>query len=970
MRRIVTTFKWPGMQKGGGMSIQRRILNINGIDREVVCDPEKDSLADAVRRLGLTGTKVGCGAGQCGSCTLLLDGKAVRSCTKKMKNVKEYSKVETIEGLGNADHLHPLQKAFTTHAGVQCGFCSPGFIMSAKALLHENPTPTRQDVRDWFTEHNNICRCTGYKPIVDAVMAAAEVMRGEKSPDDLNVDMPGDGRLYGTYFPKPTALTRVLGTCDYGADVAEKMPAGTLHLAVVMAKIPHGRIKAIHMDEAVRMPGVVRVITAKDVKGTNRFCVPQGAVHSACDGRDRPVICDDIVRRHGDIVAVVAAHSREQARAAAEKVVVDYEMLPACMTFMEAARKDAPRLFAQYPNIYIEQPVYKGDDTRDLFAGAAHVAEGSFSTTRQPHMPIEPDVLQAYPQDGGVAIQCKAQFVYGIIGQMADAVGLPKEKIRIIMNPAGASFGFSMSAGNPALVAACALALDAPVSLVMSYEEQQHTTGKRSPIHANARLACDANGRFIALDYLVGLDHGAYSEMAGNLTNKVCRFWGYPYAVPNIRGLVRTAFTNNNFGTAYRAFGSPQTYTGSEQLVDMLAEKLGMDPFELRYRNVAVEGDLCTTSVPYREYPMRGMMDIMRPRYQEAVARAKREDTPEKRRGVGISWGGYHVSKVPDKCLIDLELNEDGSITHYSTWADVGQGADTGSVVHVHEALRELHLDPGQIRLVRNDTATCPDSGPASGSRSHHVVGNATINAAAKLLEAMRKPDGTFRTWREMRDEGIPTKYRGEESSNWGDIDPDTGHGYGAVAQSYVLFMSEVEVDVATGKTRVLATTIVADVGKVGSFEGALGQAWGSYAHSVGYALSERYDDMKKHASMRGAGITRCNDVPDNITVIFHETPRANGPHGSTGCAEGFQSCGHVSILNAIANAAGIRITTLPATPEKVKAALEAKAAGRPYAQPRWELGCDLYERLEYLKAHPQWWAAGSQSDSDGGKHA
>lgn len=936
------------------MSIQRRILNINGVDREFVCDSEKDSLADVIRRLGLTGTKIGCGTGQCGSCTVLLEGKAVRSCAKKIKNVPDHSKVETIEGIGSPKNPHPLQKAFATHASVQCGFCSPGFIMSAKALLDENPKPTRQEVRDWFTAHNNICRCTGYKPIVDAVMAAAEVMRGQKDMEALEPDMPENGRLYGTYFPKPTALPRVLGACDYGADVALKMPAGTLHLAVVLAGIPHGRITTIHMDEALAMPGVVKVITAKNVMGTNRFSVPQGAVHSACDGHDRPVICGDIVRRHGDIVAVVAANSREQAREAAKKVIVDYEPLPACMTFMEAAREDSPRIFEEYPNIYMEQPVYKGNDTRRLFDKAAYVAEGSFSTTRQPHMPIEPDVLQAYPQDGGVVIQCKAQFLYGIIGQMADAIGLPKEKIRIIMNPAGASFGFSMSAGNPALVAVCALALSSPVSLVMSYAEQQHTTGKRSPIYANARLACDTEGKFLALDYLVGIDHGAYSEMAGNLTNKVCRFWGYPYLVPNIRGLVRTAFTNNNFGTAYRAFGSPQTYTGSEQLVDMLAEKLGMDPFELRYRNVAIEGDLCTTSVPYREYPMREMMDIMRPHYQDALARKRKEETPEKRRGVGISWGGYHVSKVPDKCLIDLELNDDGSVTHYCTWADVGQGSDLGSVVHVHEALRELNLRPDQIHLVRNDTATCPDTGPASGSRSHHVVGNATLDAAQKLLEAMRRPDGTFRTRQEMLDEGIPTKYRGEDSSNWGDIDPDTGHGYGAVAQNYVLFMSEVEVDVTTGKTRVLAATIVADVGKIGSYEGVLGQAWGGYSHSVGYALSEQYDDMKKHASMRGAGIPRCNDVPDDIKVIFHETPRVNGPHGSTGCAEGFQSSGHVSILNAIANAVGVRITTLPATPEKIKAAIDAKAAGKPCAQEPWELGCDLYERLDYLEAHPR----------------
>ena len=621
------------------------------------------------------------------------------------------------------------------------------------------------------------------------------------------------------------------------------------------------------------------------------------------------------------------------------------------MTFMEAAAEGAFPIHENTPNIYMEQPVYKGEDTQGLLEHAAHTVEGSFGTSRQPHLTVEPDVVLAYPQDGGVVIQCKGQYLYGNIAQMAPAIGLPKEKVRIIGNPAGGSFGYSMSPGNTALAAACALALDAPVSLVLSYAEHQHTTGKRSPVYANVRLACDEAGKLTAMDFLAGIDHGAYSEMAGALTTKVCRFFGYPYAIPNIRGLVRTAFTNNNFGTAFRAFGSPQTYTASEQIVDMLAGRIGMDPFEFRYINVAREGDTCTTSVPYREYPMRAMMDMLRPHYRKAVEKARAESTPEHRRGVGIAWGGYHVSKVPDRAEIDLELNEDGSVTHYSTWADVGQGADTGSLIHVHEALRPLRLRPEAIRLVRNDTGCCPDTGSASGSRSHHVVGMATLDAASKLLAAMRKEDGTYRTWREMRDAGIPTRYRGVHTAEWSDIDPDTGHGYGAIAQNYVLFMAEVAVEAATGRTRVLGATIVADVGVIGSRQAVLGQAWGGFSHSIGFALSENYEDMKKHATMRGAGVPRCNDVPDTFNVLFHETYRENGPHGSTGCAEGFQSAGHVSILNAIADAVGVRVATLPVTPEKLKAAMTAKAAGVPYGQEPWDLGCSLYERLAFLKA-------------------
>ncbi len=932
------------------MNAERRIFIINGIEREVICDPAQDSLSTVVRRLGLTGTKIGCGTGQCGACSIIVDGKLIRSCTKKIKNIPEYAKIETIEGLGSADNLHPLQQAFIIYAGVQCGFCSPGFIMSAKALLHVNPSPSRQDVRDWFTRNNNICRCTGYKPIVDAVMAAAQVMRGEKNPEEMRFDMPEDGRIYGSFVPKPTAIARVTGACDFGADVAEKMPHQTLHLAPVLAKKNHAHILGIDSSKALDMYGVVEVITAKDVQGSNRLFSPAGKVRNASDGFDHPVICDTTVRRYGDIVAVVAAHTREIARAAAEQVMVSYKDLPEIMHYTDAAAKDAPQLYDGIPNIYLEQPLLKGEDTQKVFETAHAKVSGSFSTTRQPHLTIEPDVVQAYPQDDGVAIQCKTQFLFGNIACMADAIGLPKEKIRIMLNPAGASFGYSMSPVNYALAAVCALKLQRPVSLVLSYGEHQHCTGKRSPIYTNASLACDGEGKFTAMEFHSGVDHGAYSDLAGALTSKICRFYGYPYAIPHIRGLVQTAFTNNNFGVAFRAFGSPQVYMTSEQLVDMLAEKIDMDPFEIRYRNVARQGELSTNSVPYRAYAMQGMMDTMRPHYEKARENALEKSTDTIKYGVGLAWGGYHVGKSPDRSEVDLELNADGSITYYSTWADVGQGADIGALVHTHEALRPLNLRPEDIHMVRNDTATCPDTGSASGSRSHHASGCATIDAAQKLLNAMRKEDGSYRTWQEMQDASIATRHRGIYSSNWEDVDPNTGHGYGAIDQNFMLFMAELHVDIESGKVFIDKATIAADIGNVGSYQAVLGQAWGGFSHSVGFALSEDYNDVKKHATMLGAGIPRCNDIPDSFEVFFAHSPRSDGPQGSTGCAEGFQSAGHAAILNGIARAAGVRMHSLPATPAKVKEALVKKAAQEEYALTPWDLGCDLHTRIAELQ--------------------
>ncbi|MDR1777318.1 MAG: molybdopterin-dependent oxidoreductase [Desulfovibrio sp.] len=934
------------------MNTTKLALVVNGVEKNVLCDPDNDSLADVLRRMGLTGTKVGCGAGQCGSCTVLLDGKPVRSCVRKMRSVPEHARVETIEGIGTSAHPHPLQQAFITYAAVQCGFCSPGFIMSAKALLSENSNPTRQQVREWFRKHNNLCRCTGYIPIVDAVMEAAAVLRGEKTMQDIAFAVPEDGRIYGTNYPKPTALAKVLGAADFGPDVAMKMPEGSYHLAVVMAKRHHARIKRLDCSRAEAMPGVVKVITAKDVRGTNRITngIAGVRVYGNCD--ERPIIAEDIVHRYGDVVAVVAAHSREQARAAAAVVEVDWEDLPAYLNYLDVVKPDTPPLHKDHPNLYMEQPLFKGKDPREEFKKAKYMVQGSFYTTRQPHLALEPDAAQAYPQDGGVVILCKSQYLYGPKGDLAKGIGLPREKIRIIQNAVGASFGYSMSSCTYGLAAVSALALNAPVSLVFDWTENQHFIGKRSATHANIRMACDERGKITAMDFHVGVDHGAYSDRASGLIAKMVRFYGYPYSVPNLWGLAQIVFSNHNFGIAFRSYGSPQIYTASEQIMDMMAEKIGMDPFEFRYLNIARPGDLSPTGVPYREYPMESMMDVMRPYYEKAKARAAKESTAEKKRGVGLSWGGYHVGRASDHCEIDLELNEDGSVTIYNTWADMGQGSDIGTLVNVHEALRPLGLKPEQIKLVVNDTGVCPDHGSTAGSRSHNSEGMAILNGAEQLMNAMRKPDGSWRSCAEMKAEGIPVKYRGVFDVKYTGIDKNTGLGEGNVGQNYVLTLSEVEVEVKTGKTRVLAATVVSDAGKVGSLQGYKGQLWSGYSHGVGFALSEDYSDMQKHGTLLGAGIPKCTDIPDDFTIIPHETHREIGPFGSTGCSEGFQSAPHVSILNALYDAVGVRIFELPATPEKVRALMERGADGKTAPEP-YNLGCDMYERLAYIKDHP-----------------
>jgi aldehyde oxidoreductase len=396
-------------------------------------------------------------------------------------------------------------------------------------------------------------------------------------------------------------------------------------------------------------------------------------------------------------------------------------------------------------------------------------------------------------------------------------------------------------------------------------------------------------------------------------------------------------------------------------MMDMLAEKAGIDPFEIRWRNIARPGDTNINSYPYRQYPMEEIMEKMRPHYDRAIKEAQEKDSPELRRGVGLAWGGFNVTRAggyADNATVALELNPDNTFTKFDTWQDVGQGGDIGSLMVTLEALKPLGVTPDDIRLVQNDTKLCPDSGMSAASRSHYMNGNATLIAAEKLMNAMRKADGTYRTYDEMVKESIPTKYEGtyETTATAGlcRLNPNTGVGDPTPAYTYALNLAEVEVNAKTGKTRVIRFTCVDEVGKVGNIDAVNGQAYGGISHAIGFALSENYDDVKKNTNIANSGVPYIKDIPDDITVIHLENSDPDGPFGSSGASEAFQAGGHVAVLNAINNACGVRIYEMPATKEKVKAGLEVIAKGGKVQPPKkYFLGSDLYDELDNIKANP-----------------
>ena len=381
----------------------RRVLNVNGFEKTVTADPAA-SLADVLREsLFLTGTKVGCGKGECGACSVILNGKLVRSCIVKMKQVPDGAAITTIEGVGSPDNLHPLQLAWIKYNGAQCGFCTPGFIVSAKALLDENASPTREEVREWFQKNHNACRCTGYKPLVDATMDAAKVLRGELTKDDLAYKMPADGKIWNTaFYPRPSAIPKVTGTVRYGADMILGMPKDTLHLALAQAEVSHAKIISIDTSEAEKMPGVFKVLTHKDVKGKNRITGLLTFPTNKGDGWDRPILADEKIYQFGDAYAIVCADTEANARAAAKMVKLEVEELPAYMNAPAAMAPDAIEIHPGTPNVYFTVPIKKGEDTKPFMEKAAYTVENEFYTQRQPHMPIEPDVGLAYFNEDGV----------------------------------------------------------------------------------------------------------------------------------------------------------------------------------------------------------------------------------------------------------------------------------------------------------------------------------------------------------------------------------------------------------------------------------------------------------------------------------------------------------------------------------------------------------------------------------------
>jgi len=888
--------------------MQKVVLEVNGLRREVLADKDQILLDYLRDDLGLIGAKQSCDRkGQCGACTVIVDGTAAMSCLTKLRSLNG-CKVITVEGLGTPDNPHPIQHAFALAGAVQCGFCTPGLIMAAKALLDRDPDPDDDAIKKAL--RRNLCRCTGYVKIIAAVKLAARFLRGETTPQEM-APKPSDGAM-GVSHPRPSALAKACGVARFTADY--NIP-GALEIAVLRSEAPHALIKSIDVSAAEAMPGVAGVMTAKDIRGTNRLKYLVA---------DRPVLCLDRVRYLGDPIALVAARSKAEAEAALRALAVVLEPLPSLHSPEEAMAGDAPQLHAEHarPNLCFRQPQIKGDADSALARSAA-VVEARFQTQLNHQAPLEPEATVAYwdhedDEDGPqLVVVGRSINIHHHLAMLQEALGW--ENMRYEEAFTGGQFGIKIDVVSEGLCAAAAIHFRKPVRYIPSLHESMLMTPKRHPFRMDVKLAADAGGKLTAYCNDILVDNGAYHSMGNVVVTRAMLMLSGSYHIPNVKADSKLVYTNNPWGAAARGAGPPQVNFALEVAMEMLADRLGLDPFEFRLQNFLKPGQEKSTGRAVSQWPIPELMEAMRPHYQRAKQEAAASSKGRIRRGVGLATGSFGIGGPGDSSVAAVELDEDGGLSIYAAAADPGEGNDS---MLTQLAAQLMGLPLPKVRLHTRSTDQAAASGPAAGSRVTYMIGGALVDAVNRLKEAMTATGA--RTAGELTAAGKPTRYLGrKKNEDAGPLDPETGQGPSFESQVHAVQMVELEVDTERGEVSVLKMTTAVDAGPVINPLNLTGQLEGGADMGVGLALREQYV-AGKTKDWRTFKFPTINTSFAH-EVIIRETPRDKGPLGCTGVGEMCMVPTAPAVINAIKNAIGVFICDLPATPEKILAAMDSR---------------------------------------------
>jgi aldehyde oxidoreductase len=889
--------------------------------------------------LGLTGTKVGCDAGDCGACTVLLDGNPVCACLVAAGQV-DGCDVTTVEGLAARTSSagesvgRKLQESFLAHGAAQCGACTPGMLVSATALLETNSAPSESDVIDAIG--GVLCRCTGYRKIVAAIL---DVASGDSGRTRSPAASPAAGAAVGSRMDRLDGKRKIDGSEIFGAD---ESPAGALAVRAIRSPYPRARFRFTDLAAFVRdHPGLEAVFIAKDVPGTDCYgVIPKFA--------DQPVFAQDEARYRGEAVAAVVGDAAVVESLEGSDFPVTWEELPAISDIDAALAVGASLIHKNRPeNILVRGRVVRGNVDAAL-AGADVVAEAEYETGFVEHAYIEPEAGFARRVGDQVEIQACTQSPYMDRSDIATILGIAPERVRIIPTAVGGGFGSKLDLSVQPFLALAAWHLGKPVRMVYSRTESIVSTTKRHPARMQLRGGCNKEGKLVALDFAADFNTGAYSSWGPTVSARVPVHASGPYYVPHYRALTRAVHTNLAPAGAFRGFGVPQAAIAQEQLYDELADRAGIDRLDFRILN-ALDGSTPTVTgqVLGEGVGIRACLEALQPRWKAArreVSDFNATATGPLRRGVGVAgmWYGCGNTSLPNPSTVRIGLKRDGRIALHQGAVDIGQGSNT---IVTQICADALGAPIERFDLVSGDTSITPDCGKTSASRQTLVTGRAAQMAGEKLRRAILTLAGACECATIVWDDGIavrdgeklhslrlrdlPLDEYGYVITSDATFDPPTspldenGQGVPYSVFGFGAHLAEIEVDTELGTVRVLNVTAAHDVGRAINPTLIEGQIEGGVAQGLGMALMEEFFPGKGE-NLHDYLIPTAGDIPP-IESILIEDPSPIGPFGAKGIGEQAVIPTAPGILNALHDAIGIRLRKIPATPDRVLAAIHAK---------------------------------------------
>ncbi|MBI3136899.1 MAG: molybdopterin-dependent oxidoreductase [Bacteroidetes bacterium] len=917
-------------------------LTVNNKRYQLAVEPH-DSLSAVLRdRINLTGTKTGCEQGSCGACTVFVDGLAVQSCITPVMKVAGAT-ITTIEGIADQAKLHSLQQKFVEKGAVQCGYCTPGMILSSLQLLNENPNPDRHQIQEAIS--GNLCRCTGYKKIIDAVEAYVQESNGKMTAPPEIKKNSSSYKTIGTPRPYIEAEKKVRGAAEYADDVRIK---NALHCKFLRSTQAHAQIISIDTSVAEKLQGVRAIITGKALP------ISFGVLPIS---QDETALAVEKTRYIGEIVAAVAADTIEIAEQACSLIEVKYKPLKAFFDMMESVNdigeNEKIHAYGKFNNNIQKKAELRFGDQQDELSKSDHRLKIDYEFQGINHGFTEPHAATAWWDENGLTIITATQVPHYLHRYLAKVLQVPMSRVRVIKPYVGGGFGGKSDPFPHELIISHLSRLTGqPVRVRFSREEVFLSNHGRHPTKMTVEMGVSREGEIKVLDADIVIDGGAYGSFGVVTSYYNGVLLQAPYKINNFGFRTRRVYTNKPQCGAMRGHGAVNSRYAVETMLDQFAEKTGLDPCQLRLKNFLSEN---TTTVGEYRITSNGSRESLQRVMEQSGWKDKYKKLPAGK-GIGVACGFFisgsalpiHWNEYPQS-VVHLKLDLDGRVLVLSGASDIGQGSDTMLAMIVAEV---LGISMDKIFVVAADTTLTPIDLGSYSSRVTFMAGNAARLAAEELKEKMLSKISTVKnvaasdlhfeheqifttdksvslTWNEAVE--IATRKTGALNSSGAYNSPKLGgdfKGAGAglsPSYSFGAVIAEVTVDAETGQVKVTGIWGAHDAGKAINPLAVEGQLEGSWHMGMGQALSEQmkyYNGLLVNSNLLDYKIPTSKDTPDIFTHII-ETNDPEGPFGAKECGEGAIHPVIPAIANAVYDAVGVRITSLPIRSEAILETLQ-----------------------------------------------